>query len=312
MAGISSKALNGAVQNRNKFNGGNEMQSGEFTDGVGLELFDAVNRSYDPQLGRFWQIDELADANWEWTPYNFSINNPIRFNDPLGLKEGPNDVKTLPEVLVTAKKKLSHNEMQTVYWQIRDNGNDFSRVKSEALRERLVRWDGIQRHMDRVHEMTREQDKVVLEVASWIIPAGQLTKLRYLKYAAQLFKMKRGIHFTAGAVDLTSQLIVNKGDITEINLVSTASSTLIGNPFLSSIPGSFASFSIGRRPEFKSVANPDVYKSIFINTLGNVLGERLGSGFRVGSTLPGGQFIGEALGATGASVIEEMSNIGNK
>jgi RHS repeat-associated protein len=111
MAGISSKALNGAVQNRNKFIGGNELQSGEFTDGAGLELFDAVNRSYDPQLGRFWQIDELADANWEWAPYNISFNNPIRFNDPLGLKEGPNDVKTLPELVVTAKKKLSHNEI---------------------------------------------------------------------------------------------------------------------------------------------------------------------------------------------------------
>jgi RHS repeat-associated protein len=198
MAGISSKALNGAVQNRNKFNGGNELQSGEFTDGAGLEFFDAVNRSYDPQLGRFWQIDELADANWEWTPYNFSINNPIRFNDPLGLKEGPNDIKTLPEVVVTAKKKLSHNEMQAVYWQIRDNGNDFSRVKSEALRERLVRWDGIQRHMDRVHEMTREQDKVVLEVGSWFVPMGWITKVRYVQHAVNLFKLKRG--FVVGRV----------------------------------------------------------------------------------------------------------------
>jgi hypothetical protein len=134
--------------------------------------------------------------------------------------------------------------MQAIYWQIRDQGMDFSRVKSGALRERLIRWDGIQRHMDRVHEMTREQDKIVLEVSSWVIPAGQIAKLRYLRYAAQLFKLKRGIHFTAGAVDLTTQTIVNRGDITKINFVSTASSTLIGNPFLSSVPGSLVNFSI--------------------------------------------------------------------
>jgi hypothetical protein len=94
----------------------------------------------------------------------------IRGSLHLGLKEGPNDIKTLDEVVVTGKKKLSHNEMQAVYWQMRDNGVDFSRVKSEALRERLIRWDGIQRFMDRVHEGTREQDKVILEIGSNFIP----------------------------------------------------------------------------------------------------------------------------------------------
>jgi RHS repeat-associated protein len=195
MAGISSKALNNSPQNRYKFNGGNELQSGEFMDGSGLELFDAINRGYDPQIGRFWQVDELADANWEWTPYNFAINNPISFNDPLGLKEGPNDVKTLQEVVVSGKRKLTHNQMQSIYWQMRDQGMDFSRVKSPELRDRLIRWDGIQRHMDRVHEMTREQDKVVLEVGSWLtpIPVGWILKLRYVRYAANLFRLKRGV-----------------------------------------------------------------------------------------------------------------------
>jgi RHS repeat-associated protein len=82
MAGISSKAA-GSLQNRNKFNSGNELQDGEFSDGSGLETYDAVNRMYDPQLGRFFQIDELGEANEDVSSYSFSHNNPIVFNDPL-------------------------------------------------------------------------------------------------------------------------------------------------------------------------------------------------------------------------------------
>jgi hypothetical protein len=46
--------------------------------------------------------------------------------------------------------------------------------------------------MDKVHALQREQEKVALEVGSFFIPMGWLTKLRYVKYAANLFKLKRG------------------------------------------------------------------------------------------------------------------------
>lgn len=84
MDGISYKAIYGP-ENRYKYNRGNELQNKEFSDGSGLELYDAKHRMYDPQTGRFNRIDPLADIFNSLTPYCYSYNNPAKFTDPYGL-----------------------------------------------------------------------------------------------------------------------------------------------------------------------------------------------------------------------------------
>ena len=84
---VSSNA--NSVAQKVKYNGKELEQS------LGYDVYDYEARHYDPAIGRWLQIDPLAEQMRRHSTYNFAFDNPIYWQDPDGMApQGPNDVIT--------------------------------------------------------------------------------------------------------------------------------------------------------------------------------------------------------------------------
>jgi RHS repeat-associated protein len=124
---------------------------------------------YDPRLGRRWNIDPLT-FKYPWqSPYSAFNNNPIFFNDPLGLegedpKEGGgDDIKVeqdLPEVDIIAKRpeKVIEKQISIIRESLNPEGADkFRRSYMAFTTARDAMRD--KQHSYGTSEFSRDYDK---------------------------------------------------------------------------------------------------------------------------------------------------------
>jgi len=74
---------------KNKFTGkvGVQRRSGscrKWDDELGLKWYYFGARYYDPEVGRWLAPDPLGEKHPNFTPYNYTLNNPLLFVDPDG------------------------------------------------------------------------------------------------------------------------------------------------------------------------------------------------------------------------------------
>lgn len=102
----------------------------EFQDELGLNWTSMDYRNYDNALGRFHNMDRLAELVPSLNPYRFAFNNPVYWSDPTGLFESESAAMAHIKSYGLQNARAQYNERG--YWEVESNdvvlhqsGNDF-------------------------------------------------------------------------------------------------------------------------------------------------------------------------------------------
>ena len=180
--GLKHKGYNNNVSSlgnstAQKFGYNGKELNGDLVGGSRLNWHDFGARNYDASLGRWMNLDPLADIMDDWSPYNYGFDNPIYYKD--------NDGRA-PQGMLDPYLVFNGKDNKLYIYDDNDTPNDPSDdvllgtfdAHNRVSRKSKGKWpDGTYKMYDRKKRRTRtSMEWVNVKLPIW---PGELTKAKF-------------------------------------------------------------------------------------------------------------------------------------
>ena len=151
-----------------------------------LNQYDYAARYYDPGYGRFTTIDPLAEKFYNWSPYVYTFNNPMRFTDPTGMAPEDGFLNDLLKAINQAGQQilstvgLSNDQLQSENPVVRADASQKREQATETLHTVNESMLSVMPGADVAYKVANDREVTKSDVAwavAGMLPVGKIGKV---------------------------------------------------------------------------------------------------------------------------------------